>query len=126
MPSKTAFRFGAKEIRDILKSKAHCLQAGFSPDDVIIKTLNEIRADYIREVGLLTYLSQMLGPLATTPMRYCALYGEDGRRVGSYSNGQHNQPVQRFIARHFRVETLPFKVEICQEANPDQVEVRYL
>ncbi|NIP26584.1 MAG: hypothetical protein GWN55_06510 [Phycisphaerae bacterium] len=126
MQPKTSFRFGAKEIRDILKSKAHCLQAGFPPDHVLIKTFNEIRDGYISEVGLPTYLSQMLGPLATVEMRYCALYNEDGRRLEFHLNGRHNQSVQRFIADYLGAGELPFKVEVCREANPDRVEVRYL
>ena len=118
--------FKAKEIRDILKSKAHCLHAGFPPHHIIIKTLNEIRDHYLLKVGLPTYLSQMLGGVGQVPMQYCALYGEDGRPIEIYLNGNHNQTVQRFIARHFQQDTLPFKIEVRQDANSEQVEVRYL
>lgn len=126
MQPKTSFRFGAKEIRDILKCKAYCLQAGFPADHIIIKIFNEIRDNYLSEVGLPTYLSQMLGPLATAQMRHCALYNEDGHRLEFHLNGCHNQPVQRFIADYLGPGELPFKVEVCREANPDRVEVRYL
>jgi hypothetical protein len=118
--------FGAREIRDVLKNKAHCLRAGFPPDHIIIITFNEIRDHYLLRVGLPTYLSQMLGELATAPMRDCSLYADDCRRIGINLNGSHNQPVQRFIARQFGVENLPFKVEVRKESNPDRIEVRYL
>ncbi|GAB4540543.1 MAG: hypothetical protein Kow0063_30460 [Anaerolineae bacterium] len=118
--------FGAREIRDVLKNKAHCLRAGFPPDHIIITTLNEIRDHYLLRVGLPTYLSQMLGDLATAPMRNCSLYTEDCRRIVINLNGSHNQPVQRFIARRFGAKNLPFKVEVRKESNPDQTEVRYL
>jgi hypothetical protein len=118
--------FGAKEIRDVLKNKAHCLHAGFPPDHIIIETLNEIRDHYMLRVGLPTYLSQMLGELATVPVRYCTLYTEDGHRIKVRVNGNHSQPVQRFIAKQFRKDNLPFKVEIHKESPPDRVEIRYL
>jgi hypothetical protein len=118
--------FGAKEIRDVLKNKAHCLHAGFPPDHIIIETLNEIRDHYVLRVGLPTYLSQMLGELATVPARNCTLYSEDGQRIEIHANGNHNQPVQRFIAKQFRKDNLPFKVEIHKESPPDRVEIRYL
>src|SRR5262245_5326751 len=66
--------FGAKEIRDVLKSRAHCLRAGFPPQHIIIATLNEIRDHYILKVGLPTYLSQMLGDLGKAQIQYCTLY----------------------------------------------------
>jgi len=118
--------FGAKEIRDVLKSKAHCLDAGFSPNHVIIATLNEIRDQYMLKVGLPTYISQMLGEVGTVQMRHCTLYGEDNRRIEIHLNGNHNQPVQRFIARRFQRSDLPFKVEVRRGTHPSQVEVRYL
>jgi len=118
--------FGAKEIRDVLKSKAHCLRAGFPLDHIIIKTLDEIRDHYIVRVGLPTYLSQMLGELATVPMQYCRLYTEDSRRIEINLNGSHKQPVQRFIARWFEAGNLPFRVEVRRRPGSDRVEVRYL
>ena len=113
-------------MRDVLKNKAHCLRAGFPPDHIIITTLNEIRNHYILRVGLPTYLSQMLGGLATVRVQHCTLYAEDGRRIEVHLNGNHNQSVQRFIAKQFGKARLPFKVEVRREASPDQVEVRYL
>lgn len=118
--------FGAKEIRDLLRNKAHCLRAGFSSNHIIIKTFNEIRDHYILRVGLATYLSQMLGQLATVQMRYCTLYTESFRRIETNLSGKQNQQVQRFIAKHFEWDKLPFKVEVRGESNPDQVQIRYL
>ena len=118
--------FGAKEIRDVLKSKAHCLHAGFPANHVIIQTLNEIRKHYIIKVGLPTYLSQMLGPAGQAQMQYCMLYDENHRQLKIDLNGNHNQSVQRFIAKHFPIHKLPFKLEVRNESNTDQVDVRYL
>ena len=118
--------FGTREIRDVLKSRAHCLRAGFSSNHIIIKTLNEIRDNYIQRVGLATYLSQMLGPIGKVPVEQCRLYGENGRQIEIQLNGNHTQPVQRFIASRFHWEALPTRVEVLNKANPSQVEVRYL
>ena len=118
--------FGAREIRDILKSKAHCLQAGFSANHVIIKTLNEIRSHYIHRVGLATYLSQMLGPVANAQLQYCTLYDERGREIELHLNGNRNVPLQRFIAKHFTWNNLPAMIEVQVQSGSNRVEVRYL
>lgn len=118
--------FGAREIRDVLKSKIHCLRAGFSTNHIIIKTLNEIRDHYIQRIGLATYLSQMLGPLGNVPIQYCTLYGENGRKVALHLNGNSKQPIQRFIAQQFEWNNLPAMVEVRRNPDPGNVEVRYL
>jgi len=118
--------FGAKEVRDVLKNKAHCLRAGFPPDHIIITTFDEIRDNYILRVGLRTYLSQMLGEVATVPVQYCKLYTESCRCIELNLNGSHNQPVQRFIAKQFGKNNLPFKIEARKDPHSDRVEVRYL
>ena len=137
MPTKNFNPFDAidfdilttKEIRDVLKSKAHCLRAGFPPNHMIIQTLNEFRDHYVKKVGLPTYLSQMLGDVGRVQMQYCRLFREDGSEIQVQVNGSHNQPVQRFIARQFSVDTLPFMIEVrYHEGEPDKekIEVRYL
>ena len=118
--------FGAREIRDVLKSRAHCLRAGFPPNHIIIKTFNEIRDQYIKRVGLATYLSQMLGPIGNVPVQQCTLFGQNGRRIEVLSNGNYNQPLQRFIARHFQWDNLPTKVEVRKDSKPRHIEARYL
>ena len=118
--------FGTREIRDILKSKAHCLQAGFSANHVIIKTLNQIKSQYIQRVGLATYLSQMLGPIANIQLQYCTLYNERGREIELHLNGNSNVPLQRFIVRNFAWNSLPAMIKIQTRSNSDRVEVRYL
>ena len=119
-------QFKAKEIRDILKSKAYCLRAGFSANDMIIETLNEIRLEYIKYVGLSTYLSQMLGPLATVETQHCTLYSENGERLKLHANGIYGYSIQRFIARYFQPDSLPFKVVINKSGFMKMPEVRYL
>ena len=118
--------FGTQEIRDILKSKAHCLHAGFSVNHVIIKTLNQIRNHYIQRVGLATYLSQMLGPVANVELQHCTLYDENGREIELYLNGNNRVPLQRFIAKHFARDTLPAMVKVQNRLDCDHVEIRYL
>ncbi len=118
--------FGAREIRDILKCKAHCLRAGFSSNHIIIRTFNEIRDHYIMRVGLPTYLSQMLGPAGQAPIKHCKLYAENGRSIEIHLNGNHNQPVQRFIAKKFGESYLPAMVEAQLKTDSKRVEIRYL
>jgi hypothetical protein len=115
-----------REIRDVLKSKAHCLRAGFPSDHMIIKTLNEFRDHYANRVGMPTYLSQMLGNLGQVQIQHCNMYAENGYLIRLQLNGNHNQPIQRFISQHFLVEDLPFKVEIRPNPDLEQFEVRYL
>jgi hypothetical protein len=118
--------FGTKEIRDVLKSRAHCLRAGFPPQHVIIITLNEIRDHYIIKVGLPTYLSQMLGDVAKAPIRYCTLYDPNDQPLEFDLNRNPAQPLQRFIAQRFQWDELPFRIEVRKEGDPNRVEVRYL
>jgi hypothetical protein len=118
--------FGAREIRDVLKSREHCLRAGFPANHIIIMTLNEIRDHYVVKVGLPTYLSQMLGELAKAPVQCCTLYNQVGRLIELHLTKNHNQPVLRFIVQQFGKDNLPYKVEVRREAASNQVEVRYL
>jgi hypothetical protein len=115
-----------KEVRDVLKSKAHCLRAGFPADHDIIQTLNEFRDHYAKRVGLPTYLSQMLGEFGKIPVGDCQLYTDSGHQIKLNLNGSHNQPIQRFLAKYFDVETLPFRVEVPHKDQTDKAEVRYL
>ena len=116
----------AKEIRDVLKSKAHCLRAGFSPNHIIIETLDEFRDHYIQRVGLPTYLSQMLGKLATTEVRHCLLFAEDEQLIPIKGMSTSHQQIQRFIITHFAERKLPFRIEMRPSPEDQRVEVRYL
>jgi hypothetical protein len=115
--------FGAKEIRDVLKSRTHCLRAGFPARHIIIATLNEIRNHYILKVGVPTYLSQMLGE---APIQYCTLYDLSDQALQLDLKHHQTQPLQRFIAQCFQWDELPFKVEVRKEDDPGRIEVRYL
>jgi hypothetical protein len=118
--------FGAKEIRDVLKSRAHCLRAGFSTQHIIISTLNEIRNHYILKVGLPTYLSQMLGEVAKAPIQHCRLYNSDDQPIKLALNHNPDQPLQRFIAQRFQWDELPSRIEVYKEGDPERIEIRYL
>ena len=118
--------FSAREIRTILKSKAHCLQAGFPLDHIIISVFDEIRDDYVKRVGLATYLSQMLGDLANVSVQDCAFFDESERLIEVNLNGNGQQPVQRFVARQFEPKSLPFRVDIQRQPDSSRIETRYL
>jgi hypothetical protein len=118
--------FKAREIRNILKSKAHCLRAGFPLDHMILSVLDEIRDDYVRRVGLATYLSQMLGDLANIPVQDCAFFNESGQPIEVHLNGHGQHPVQRFVARQFGRKNLPFRVDIQRQPDSSRIETRYL
>ena len=114
----------ANQIRDLLKTRAHCLHAGFLPTHPLIVVFNKMRDEYILQVGLPTYLSQMLGSLATVSIQECILYDHTGDLLKLDLKG-HQQPVQRFIGEHFWPDNLPCRVEIKRESRA-QMEVRYL
>ena len=118
--------FRAQEIRNILKSKAHCLRAGFPLDHMIISVFDEIRDDYLKRVGLATYLSQMLGDLVNVPVQNCAFFDESGQPIEVHLNGNGQQPVQRFVARQFGRKNLPFGVDIQKQPDSSRIETRYL
>jgi hypothetical protein len=118
--------FSAREIRNILKSKAHCLQAGFPVDHIIISVFDEIRHDYVKRVGLATYLSQMLGDLANVSVQDCAFFDESERLIEVNLNGNGQQPVQRFVAQQFGRKNLPFRVDIRRQPDSGRIETRYL
>lgn len=90
----------AQEVRDYVKVKGHLIQSE-RPDPFIdllrpllIVCLRIIRDDYVRQVGLPTYLSQMLYSQSTEPMANCTLIWSGGRRV----QGVDGQQVQRWLA----------------------------
>jgi hypothetical protein len=118
--------FEAQDVRLVLKNRSQCLRAGFPISHPIIVTFNEIRDEYIKRVGLATYLSQMLGPLAVVPISRCTLYQTDSREIVVHLNGHGQQPVQRFIRNHFNLRNLPFKIAVAQGDSGESVEIRYL
>ena len=71
------------------------------------------RREYMERVGLVTYLSQMLGSIATTPVGECVLRWADGRERSDFRE-QKNRPVQRWI-RAMCDGDLPLSVEAGDE-----------
>lgn len=91
---------GVREVRDYVKVKAHLMKLK-QPDPltdllkpVLILCLKIIRNDYVRRVGLPTYLSQMLLSESTELMANCTLIWSGGRRA----QGVDGQQVQKYIA----------------------------
>jgi hypothetical protein len=118
--------FKTQEVRNVLKSKAHCLRAGFPLDHMIFSVFDEILDDYVKRVGLATYLSQMLGSLANVPVQNCTFFDEGGQPIEIHLNGNGHQPVQRFVARQFERKNLPFRVDIRKPPDFNRIEMRYL
>lgn len=114
----------ANQIRDLLKTRMHCLKAGFPITHPLIVTLNKIIAEYIIRVGLSTYLSEMLGPVATVSTYKCTLYDHHDQPL-ELDLRRCQQPLQRFIKEQFWPDNLPYKIEVRKDAQA-QVEVRYL
>jgi hypothetical protein len=69
----------------------------------------------------------MLGPLGNTPIHHCVLFDQADRPIQMFL-ADHNlhQPLQRFIAKNFPWNELPFRIEVRHPSDPDRVEVRYL
>jgi hypothetical protein len=118
--------FGAQEIRDVVKCRAHLIEvAGFPRNHVIIITLTQIRDHYISRVGMPAYLSQMLGDIAKIPIRMCKLIWEDGNTFdGKLELERSDMAVQHFIRKHYRIHTLPYVIEA--HLGVEQVQTRYL
>jgi len=94
---------------------------------MIISVFDEIRDDYVKRVGLATYLSQMLGDLANVPVRNCAFFDESEQPIEVHPSGKGQQPVQRFVARQFGArKNLPFRVDIRRQTDSSRIETRYL
>ncbi|GIK38461.1 MAG: hypothetical protein BroJett011_22940 [Chloroflexota bacterium] len=117
-------KFSASQIRDLLKTRAHCLQAGFPITHPLMGALNKLIGEYIARVGLATYLSEMLGPVAMVSMDKCTLYDHTDRPL-ELDLKNYQQPLQHFIKEKFLLDNLPSKVEVKKDS-PGQREVRYL
>jgi len=93
---------------------------------MIISVFGEILDDYVKRVGLPTYLSQMLGDLANIPVQNCAFFDESGQPIGVHLNSNGQQSVQRFVAWQFGRENLLFRVDIRRQPDSSRIETRYL
>ena len=116
----------ARDIRDILRTKAHCRRVGFPVDHMIISSFDEILDDYVKRAGLAKYLSQMLGDLANVPAQNCAFFDESEHPIEVHLNSNGQQPVQRFIAQQFGRKNLPFRVDVRRQLDSSRIETRYL
>lgn len=107
-------------VRDLVKVRGHYLLLGYPPDYPVVVDLRQRRDEYIHQVGLAHYLSQMLGPIATVPLCNCVLGWEDGRVMEFDQNMQ--SPVQKFI-RHCFSNDLPCVIEVTLNG---RLEARFL
>lgn len=113
-------RLTCQIIRDLIKVRGYYLTLGASPDHPIVVEFRQRRDVYVKEVGLSTYLSQMLGDIAQAPLGKCILGWENGR-VEEFAPDLIT-PVQHYIRRRFAGD-LPFVVEATWNG---QVEARFL
>ena len=118
--------FGAQAIRDVVRCRGRCLDAGFAPDHSLIITLEWIRNLYISRVGLPGYLSQMLGDVAQISMRFCTLCGVEGQSLDGRALMESDQRrrLQYFIRDRFGIGDLPYRVEVA--LGVDQMREVYL
>ena len=106
--------FTCRQIRDVVRTRGHYLQAGAGPDNQIVEGLKRARDTYRADVGLSTYLSQMLGKCATEKMRFCALGWDDGRVLYGAGCTYPEWTAQRYIRTYYHND-LPFVVEVATE-----------
>ncbi len=116
--------FGAREIRDVVKTRGHLLKAGFLPHSPAVNLLTWIRDRYVLRVGLGDYISQMLDKAATVSVRYCMLVSEDGGVLAGSGVVRPEPALQHFIRANYGIDDLPYQVEV--EVGQDMHEVRYL
>lgn len=57
---------GVKEMHQLLRSRARCLQAGLGATHPIVKTLDDIRDAYVARVGVGLYFKQMVEAIGLT------------------------------------------------------------
>jgi len=100
--------FNCQQIRDVVRTRAHYIMAGCPPDAPIIVELTQKRDEYLALVGLPTYLSQMLGKIATLSIRFCVMEWMDGRIIDTFD--QPKCPIQQYIRKHYH-DDLPYTVE---------------
>ena len=118
--------FTCQQIRDLVRTRGHYLMAGCEPGAAVVVELSKARDEYLADVGLGTYLSQMLDDVATISMRHCVLGWPDGRvAMGNLLRpvGDRARPVQRYLRRKYG-EDLPYAVEV--RLGVGQVVVRFL
>lgn len=92
-------------IRDVLKTKAHLLRAGFPPQSLEIQALEFLAGEYRQTVGRVTYLSQMLGPLATLSTSEARFYDERGNEMEMSGEGRVIDVLKRAERWPWRIVT---------------------
>ncbi len=99
----------AQDIRNALKTRASRLDNGTPLHDRNMIWLTRLVRSYIERVGLATYLSQMLGSMATKPVSECELYGQEMQVIAPDCDDP-DEGVQDFIEREM-AGNLPFAIE---------------
>ena len=113
------------QIRQLLKSRAYCVKMGLRANQTIFATFDKARADYIEQVGVTTYVEQMLGEMADVPAGQCAFYQTHQPHHPLVSVGNHQSPVRQVIHNYLRGPMSYLKIQVHHRDN-DQVNVCYL
>lgn len=99
-------------LRHLIRAKGILIdQCGVRPPSQVINTVNQIRRQYIAQVGLKQYLGEMLNFHLGRPVLAgeIELVFEDGRLIQGGLGGRHTQPVTRYIFEAYQ-NKLPYRV----------------
>lgn len=114
-----------QQVRRLVISRGTMLDAGYLADDPAIMALTEIREEYRKRVGMSTYLSEMLGPMANCVMWMCQVTYPDGRRIDGWELEEKEQHRRTFSwLRRGSWLDLPYKIQA--NLGSEHVVIRYL
>ena len=106
----TSPRLDPYQIRDLLKVKATCLRAGFPLDNPFILALDEVILTHIQQRGVVTYVSEQLGPLWSIPAEECRFWFASGLEIVPPVEWR-DRVTGKYVLARFGWNGLPFKIE---------------
>lgn len=116
--------FSCQQVRKLVISRGTMLDAGYPDDDPAVRSLTEVRDEYRIQVGLATYLSEMLGDMERCVMQMCHLVWPDGRRVLGQGLPKSQRRQRCYTWLVWNGADMPYKVEAYLGGG--HVAVRYL
>ena len=103
------------EIRPFVKGRGILMRKGYRADAAPVVECSKLIDRYLYHVGLPTYLSQMLGRLATVSMYRCMLGWLDGRILVGRICEHPRMQAQQFLKYKVGIKDLPYVVEVTLE-----------
>jgi hypothetical protein len=120
-------KLSCQQIRHVVKARGHLLDGGYDWSDPVIEGLSAEIEEYRREVGVNTYVSQMLDNAHRCAIEMCILRWPDGRTLHGKALGVSRvvqaQRCFAWIVDNCRPDNLPYKLEADLGAHKA---VRYL